>query len=146
MLRGSATARVDDKGRLKIPAEFLDTFLGLCGPERRVFITSRNGRSALVYPLPVWEAHERKLAEQPSTDPLVQKYLLTVSYWGKESQVDAAGRILLHPRLRAYAKIEGETEIYGKSTTLEITDHEVHRVNPPQLTDDDLARLSPLGI
>ncbi len=146
MLRGHATARVDDKGRVKIPSEFLDSFLELCGPERRIFVTSRDGQTALVYPLPVWEEHEKLVAAQPSTNPVVKKYTRTVNYWGKEAQVDANGRILIHPLLRQNARIDGETSVFGIQNILEISAHELFRVQPPTMSDGELAQLAPLGL
>lgn len=146
MLRGHYTARIDEKGRLKIPAEYLEPFLALCGPERRIFITSRDGKMILVYPLPVWEEHEAKLATLPTTKPAVQQYLRTVNYWGREAQVDANGRILIHPLLRANARLEGDASVFGQQRVLEICDHEKYRVDPPVLSDTDLAKLAESGL
>lgn len=146
MLRGHATARTDDKGRLKIPAEFLEEFLALCGPERRVFITSRDGRWVLVYPLPVWEEHEARLLRMPTTNRALENYIRTVNYWGKETQVDSNGRILLHPLLRQGAEIDGDASVFGRQNTLEICNHEVFRGQPPAVSDAELAQLAELGL
>jgi MraZ protein len=146
MLRGHATAKADNKGRIKLPAEFQSFFLDLCGPSRRVFITSHDGRMILVYPLPVWEEHEKKLATLPSTAPALQTYLRAVSYWGKEATVDAAGRILLHPLLRDAARINGVVSVFGRQRTLEICDHELFRGQPPTVSTDDLAHLAEYGL
>jgi MraZ protein len=146
MLRGHSTARVDDKGRVKIPAEFLDEFLDLCGPERRIYITSRDGRMALVYPLPVWEEHERAVAALPGTHPAVENYLLTVAFWGRESQVDASGRILLHPELRNHARITGDASVFGRQRRLEVCDYELFKGQPPTVSKDDLAQLAGFGL
>ncbi len=146
MLRGHATARVDDKGRLKIPAEFAAQFLELCGPGRRVFITSRDGQMILVYPLPVWEEHERKMAALPTTNPAFENYARTVGYWGKETQVDASGRVLLHPLLRNSARVNGEASVFGRQNVLEICDHERYRGQPPRVSRDDLTQLAGFGL
>ena len=146
MLRGHATVRVDEKGRLKIPAEFLEEFLELCGPDRRTFVTSRDGRTILVYPIPVWEEHERTLASFPSTHPAVENYIRTVNYWGKEAQVDASGRILLHPLLRSSARVTTDASVFGRQRTLEICDHELFRGQPPTVSKDELAQLAGLGL
>ena len=47
---GHAPAKVDDKGRLKIPAEFRKIIEQKFGPE--CFITSEDGQKALIYPMP----------------------------------------------------------------------------------------------
>jgi MraZ protein len=50
-LRGNCPAKVDEKGRLKIPAVFLDA-LKEYGSE--FYITSPTGESARIYPMKVW--------------------------------------------------------------------------------------------
>jgi len=56
MFRGSAPAKIDDKGRLKIPTDFRRAIEERYGPD--LFVTSIAGDSALLYPLPVWEEIE----------------------------------------------------------------------------------------
>ncbi|RMG46861.1 MAG: division/cell wall cluster transcriptional repressor MraZ [Acidobacteria bacterium] len=146
MLRGHATARVDAKGRIKIPAEFLDTFLSLCGEGRRVYITSLDGVRAQVYPLPVFRDLETRLAKLNSTDPLLDHYKLTLSYWGRETSVDRQGRILIHPLLRERARFNGEVSVFGKQRVLELCDHARFREQPPVLTPEQLAQLAQYGL
>ena len=146
MLRGHATARVDEKGRVKVPAEFLDQVLELCGPERRIFVTSLDGKMVQVYPLPVWEEHERKIAALPRTNPALENYLRTVNYWGKETQLDAAGRLLVHPSLREATHLDGEASVFGRQNTLELCDHALFRGQPPTVSKEDLAQLAALGL
>lgn len=123
MLRGHYTAKFDDKGRVKIPAEFAEEFLQLCGGSRRIFITSLDGETALIYPLPVWEEFEIRLAALPTADPDVENYIRTVSYWGRETPIDAQGRLLLHPLLRESALDSLEASVFGRQRFLEICDH-----------------------
>jgi MraZ protein len=146
MLRGHATAKADSKGRLKIPAEFLPEMLELCGDDRSVFLTSRDGKMLLVYPLAVWEEHERELSRLPSTDPNLEHYLRTVNFWGKETSIDAAGRILVHPLLRDAAGIDGTVSVFGAQRMLEICDFETFRGQPPVVTRDQLAALAQQGV
>jgi MraZ protein len=146
MLRGHATAKADGKGRLKIPAEFLPEMLELCGEDRSVFLTSRDGKMMLVYPLPIWEEHEQKLSHLPTTDPNAELYLRTVNFWGKETTIDAAGRILIHPLLRESAGLDGSVSVFGKQNILEICDFETFRRQPPVITPEQLAALSQHGV
>ena len=67
MLRGNYAAKIDDKGRLKIPNAFRSLIEGTHGKE--VFVTSMTGESVRIYPMPIWLAHEEKLATVPSTHP-----------------------------------------------------------------------------
>ena len=73
MFRGSASAKIDEKGRLKIPTDLRRHFQDQYGKE--VFMTSVLGTSVLVYPLAVWEEIEARLAAMPATDRTKQKFL-----------------------------------------------------------------------
>jgi len=144
MLRGHDTARIDGKGRLKVPAEFLDRFLALCREDRRVFLTSLDGVTALLYPLPVWERHEAELAELPETHPAVRKYRETVNYWGKETSLDGQGRILIHPLLRDAAGLEGTASVFGDRDRLRIRRFEDVAKERLVVSDEDLGTIADL--
>jgi MraZ protein len=118
MLRGSQTTRIDEKGRLKIPAGFRRHIEEQFGSG--VYITSLDGMSALVYPMKVWEEIEAKLAGVPDSEPAKEKFLDLTSYYGLEGEIDGQGRILIHPRLRDSARITGEVDVTGKQKILQI--------------------------
>ena len=65
MFRGSHLTRLDDKGRLKMPAEFKrladEKYSG-----SKFYITSKDGKSAFVYPISEWETIARKLVALPT--------------------------------------------------------------------------------
>ena len=61
MLRGNIPAKVDEKGRLKIPAAFLEK---LKEHGERFYVTSEEGDHARIYPMKFWEQIEEKLAEE----------------------------------------------------------------------------------
>ena len=63
-LRGNYPAKVDEKGRLKIPAVFLDA---LKEYGNQFYITSTTGETARIYPMKVWGEIEDRLASMPST-------------------------------------------------------------------------------
>jgi MraZ protein len=67
MLRGNHPARVDDKGRLKVPNGF--RHVRRVPARSRLFVTSITGDFARIYPMAVWLEIERKLAAVPSTNP-----------------------------------------------------------------------------
>ena len=62
--RGSAPARLDEKGRLKVPSLFRQQIEEAFGPE--LFVTSLHGKEVLLYPLAIWRAFEEKLAALPA--------------------------------------------------------------------------------
>ena len=55
--RGSAPARLDEKGRLKVPSAFRQQIEEAFGAD--MFVTSLHGRELLLYPLPIWRALDR---------------------------------------------------------------------------------------
>ena len=59
MLRGNYPAKVDDKGRVKIPAAFLES---LREYGNKFYVTSENGDYVKIYPMKVWSGIEEKLA------------------------------------------------------------------------------------
>src|SRR5258706_11236136 len=111
MLRGNYAAKIDDKGRLKIPNAFRALVEKTHGAE--LFVTSLTGESVRVYPMPVWLALEDKLSRAPSTHPARIKYLDRVNYYGQASAIDAQGRVVIHQRLRESAGMAGGVDVFG---------------------------------
>ena len=146
MFRGSAPTKIDDKGRLKIPTDFrrlLEERYGL-----DLFVTSVTGDSALLYPLPVWEEIEARLAATPSTDRAKMRYLERVSYYGQQVRLDVQGRILIPQILRESASINGDVVVSGQLNHLVVWNHErfVARLAGQPFTDEDFHALSAQGI
>lgn len=86
MLRGNSPAKIDDKGRLKVPNGFRAVIQKDHGPE--LFVTSLTGQSVRIYPMPVWLDIERRIALMPSTHPARQKYLDRVNFYGQVAELD----------------------------------------------------------
>jgi transcriptional regulator MraZ len=146
MLRGSESATVDAKGRLKIPAIFFPEIRKL-GDD--FYVTSETGGFAYVYPMKVWQEKEEKLSKLASHIPTVQKFLDLTSYFGQEQTMDGQGRILIPARLREVAQLTGEVVVLGKLTTLAVWSssrffEQKIRANP--WTDENAKTLGDLGI
>jgi MraZ protein len=104
--RGIYPARVDEKGRLKLPAVF-QQYLADLG-EKKVFITSLDVRIARIYPISVWKENEI-LFDQPSDDPeSVEDVKFIANDLGADSELDGQGRVLVPQELRRLLKIENE--------------------------------------
>src|SRR4029453_13787924 len=106
MFRGNHPTRVDDKGRLKVPAEFkrvLDEKYGA-----QFYITSWDGKVAQVYPFEEWEGIEQKLAGLSNFNPAKKKLLTRTNYYGQVVEMDGQGRLLVPSLLRESANIKGE--------------------------------------
>lgn len=118
MLRGNHPARIDDKGRLKIPNGFRTLVESQFGPE--LFVTSVTGEYVRVYPLAVWLEIERKLAAVPSTNPSKQRFLDRVNFFGQLQTLDKQGRVLLPQVLRDPAGMIGEVCVLGLQNYLAV--------------------------
>jgi bifunctional DNA-binding transcriptional regulator/antitoxin component of YhaV-PrlF toxin-antitoxin module len=89
MFRGNHPARVDEKGRLKLPAEFkrrIDEEYG-----EQFYITSKDGKVAEIHPLKEWEKFEEKLAAIPNFNPAKKKLLDRLNYFGQVARMDEQG-------------------------------------------------------
>ena len=146
MLRGNYTAKIDDKGRLKIPNAFRNLIEGKHGKE--LFVTSLTGEYVRIYPMPVWLAHEEKLAAVPSTHPARLKFFDRVNYFGQTAEFDVQGRVLIHSRLRDSAGMTGEVDVFGQYQWLDVWAHErfIAKLQREPYTDDDARALSEFGI
>jgi len=105
--RGMYPARLDDKGRLKLPAEFQRFLGGL--PEKRLFVTSLDRRIATIYPIAVWKENE-KFFENYTDDPATaENVAFTAADLGAEAEMDTQGRIQFSTQLRRDLNIENQT-------------------------------------
>ena len=99
-----AQARVDDKGRLKLPAEFWE-YLKQLGAEK-VFITSVDLQLARIYPIPVWKGNENLFANAGDLAELAEDIAYIAKYYGGDSEIDAQGRVLMPAALRKELSLE----------------------------------------
>ena len=118
MFRGNNPAKVDDKGRLKIPSAFKALLDAANVTE--LYITSTDGRKAEIWPLPEWEKREKLLADESSMNDSVEKYLNLTSYYGQQVEMDSQSRVVLPQKLRDRGKLDAEVVVLGKLVYLEV--------------------------
>jgi MraZ protein len=146
VFRGNAPARIDDKGRLKVPTAFRALLEGQYG--RELFITSLTGEYVRLYPLPVWIEIEQKLGQVPSTNPARLRFLDRVNYFGQAGELDVQGRVLVPVRLRDAATMMGDVDVLGQFNYLDVWNHDrlLAKMQRDPYTDDDARALSEFGI
>jgi MraZ protein len=137
---------MDEKGRLKVPAEFkrvIDEKYGL-----KFYITSLDGKVAQLYPFEEWERIEQKLASLSTFNPTKKKFLSRVNFYGQEVEMDGQGRLLIPQLLRQAADIKGEVAVMGNLTYLEVRNIETLQTQmvEEQFTTEDEETLNKLGI
>lgn len=146
VLMGHAPARVDEKGRLKVPSDFRKLIEDKYGSD--CFITSTDGERAMIYPLPVWYDFQARLAKVPSTSVAKSKLLERVNYYGQATTIDTQGRVLVPAVLREVAAIKEDVVVIGN------TDHLIvwsegriqKRFKENPITPDDMKELELHGV
>jgi len=144
MFRGNSLAKIDAKGRLKLPAIFRALIEPKLGKE--FFITILRGRSVRVYPMEFWIEFENTLAAMPSMNPTVIKVRNIVNFYGQTAVMDSQGRVLLHPLARSKVGIDGEVAVMGQGNHLAICNRTAfeRQLDDDPLTDEDLLNLAEL--
>jgi MraZ protein len=146
MFRGNHPTRVDEKGRLKVPAEFKRVIDEKYA--QRFYITSVDGIAAQIYPFEEWERIEQKLASLSTYNPTKKKFLTRTNYYGQVVEMDGQGRLLIPQILRESARIRGEVAVLGNLTYLEVRNMEAldKEIKEQAFTDEDTKTLDELGI
>jgi MraZ protein len=146
VFRGHEQARIDDKGRLKVPNVFRSSLETTYG--RELFLTSLTGEYVRVYPMPVWLELEEKLAEMPSTHPSRLRFLDRVNFFGQVAEIDTQGRVLVPARLRETATMSGDVDVIGQIKYLDVWNHDrfLTKLQRDAFTDEDAKALSEFGI
>jgi len=146
--RGAYPARLDDKGRLKLPADF-QQFFGVLR-EKKLFVTSLDERTAQVYPIQVWRQNEKFFEEYKEDPKTARRMAFRAAHFGSESEMDGQGRILFPPELRRKLGIENQpVRIYafrGHINVLSEAVYEQYVQESEQLTADDLDKLETAGL
>ena len=149
MFRGNHPARVDEKGRLKLPADFKSELKGGGEGKQVFYITSKDGKRAEIWPLKAWEAVEEKLAAIPNMNPAKQKFLDVTSYYGQTVEMDSQGRLLVPQLLRESAKLkEDDVVVFGRQEYLQVANREMFEaeLKAAPLSMEDQAALADLGL
>jgi MraZ protein len=146
VFRGHEQARIDDKGRLKVPNVFRSLLESKYG--RELFLTSLTGEYVRLYPMPIWLEIEEKLGKMPSTHPSRLRFLDRVNFFGQAVELDTQGRVLIPARLRETAAIAGDVDVLGQYNYLDTWNHDrlQARLQRDPFTDDDAKALSEFGI
>ncbi|MDG3011988.1 division/cell wall cluster transcriptional repressor MraZ [Rhodococcus sp. D2-41] len=116
MFLGTYTPKLDDKGRLTLPAKFRDTLAG------GLMVTKGQDHCLAVYPRDAFVALARKAAAAPRTNPEARAFVRALAAGTDEQHPDAQGRITLSVDHRRYAGLSKECVVTGAVDFLEIWD------------------------
>lgn len=114
MFLGTYTPRLDDKGRLALPAKFrpeLEGGLVICkGMDRCLF----------VFPTAEFRTFTKAIGEAPINDKRVRNYARTLFAGASNEALDSQGRVTVPPQLREYANLSKDVVVVGVNTRLEV--------------------------
>jgi len=136
--RGTHTAKIDDKGRLKVPAKFKHQ-LDEEYPENKYYITSLDGKSAMIYPISEWERVEEGVKQLDPNLEARKRWFRITSYYGQEVEIDGQGRLLLPSRLRIKANLQDDVDVVGLPECMEVKNSEAlaQQIEDEPFTADD---------
>jgi len=113
---GTHTPKLDDKGRLVLPAKFREGFAS------GLVLTKGQDRAIVVWPAAEFASYAERLNEASKSDPRVQAYQRVLFSGASDEIPDRQGRITVPPALREYAGLDRDVVVVGKNTTAEIWD------------------------
>jgi MraZ protein len=116
MFLGTHEPRLDDKGRLVLPAKFRDGF------STDVVLTKGQDLSIVMWPLSEFQLYAQKIREASRNDARVRSYFRVFFSSAFDEQIDKQGRITLPSALRDYAQLDRDVIVVGADTTVEIWD------------------------
>lgn len=104
--RGFYPGRVDEKGRLKLPAKFQE-YLGSLA-DKTFFVTTLGDGIARIYPISVWKENE-SIFETFTEDPdAARRQAFLANAYGSDTEMDGQGRVLISPELRRKLELENQ--------------------------------------
>ena len=116
MFFGTYTPKLDDKGRLFLPAKFRDELL------EGLVVTRGQERCLTVWSLPDFGRLTDRLREAPVTNKGTRDYVRMLFAAASQEVPDKQGRITIPPVLREYASLGREVMVIGAMNRVEIWD------------------------
>ena len=143
-----AQASVDEKGRLKLPAEFLEYLEAL--KVTKVFITTFDQRQARIYPIAVWKVNEKLFENSADNAGAAERLALLAKAYGGDAEIDKSGRVLLPATLREALGLEKQPVwldvFHGRINVVSKKIHDERMQLAQANMADDLKTLEKLGL
>jgi MraZ protein len=137
MFFGTYTPKLDDKGRLILPAKFRDQLAG------GLMVTRGQEHCLYVWPQDEIARITDRLREAPVSNKATRDYVRMFSSAASDETPDKQGRITIPPKLREWASLGKDVVVIGAMTRLEIWDEaawnsysEAHEESFAELSDE----------
>jgi MraZ protein len=116
MFFGTYTPRLDDKGRIFLPAKFRDEL------SEGLVITRGQERCLYVWSLDEFGKLTERMRQQPLGDRAARDYVRMFFAGASDETPDKQGRITVPPMLRDYASLSRDCVVIGAMNRIEIWD------------------------
>lgn len=113
---GTYSPKLDDKGRLTLPAKFRNALSG------GVVVTQGLDHSLSVYPAEEFDATAQKANQASRNDPEARAFVRLMLAGADEQSLDGQGRVHLSAGLRGWARLQKDCVVTGQYDHLEIWD------------------------
>ena len=146
---GNPTSKLDERGRLKLPAEFKTFTERKYGKGFNAFyITSMDGESAEIYPMPVWRERQKKIFALPQSDKGRRFLVAKDNLYGDRADMDPQGRMQIPEELKTKAELTGEVKVSGEGSFIRVTSLKKlrERADKDELTPEMLDLLGSQGL
>jgi MraZ protein len=143
-----AQASVDEKGRLKLPAEFLEYLEAL--KVTKVFITTFDLRQARIYPMRVWDVNVALFQNSGENAAAAERLAFLAKVYGGDAEIDKSGRVLLPAKLREALGLEKQPvwidEYHGRINVVSKKIYDERMQLAQANMSDDLKMLEKMGL
>jgi MraZ protein len=122
VFQGATQINLDAKGRMSVPTKARDPLTQ--GGTVKLVLTAHPEGCLLLYPQPAWEPIRAKVMAFPSLDHAANLWKRLLVGYAEDVEPDNAGRLLISPVLRSYARITRQVMFVGQGSHFEIWDLE----------------------
>jgi MraZ protein len=122
VFQGATQINLDAKGRMAVPTRSRDPLTA--GGTVKLVLTAHPDGCLLLYPLPAWEPIRARVMAFPSLDRQASLWKRLLVGFAEEIEPDSAGRLLISPELRGFARIDRQVMFVGQGSHFEIWDLE----------------------
>jgi MraZ protein len=120
VFQGASQINLDAKGRMAVPTRVRDPLTQ--GGTVGVVLTAHPDGCLLLYPGPAWEPVRAQVMSFPSTNAQASLWKRLLIGFAEDLALDGAGRLLVSPELRTYARIDKRVMCVGQGSHFEIWD------------------------
>ena len=116
MFLGTHTPKLDEKGRIFLPAKFRD------GLADGLVITRGQDRCLAIWPVADFVEQTQQLRNAPSSSKQVRDYQRMLASGASDETLDKQGRLTIPAPLRTYAGLDKDVVVVGAINRVEVWD------------------------